>query len=87
MVSLQACQREEDSQHTKMMLKIRDEKINQLELLADGMLSAENYLMQENKNLLEEIRLLRERIDRNPELTQFSVDQNRLQEKLQSYFP
>lgn len=86
MASQQACQREEDYQHTKMMLKLRDEKINQLELLADGMLSAENYLMQENKKLLEEIRLLRERINRNPELTQFSID-HRLQEKLQSYFP
>ncbi|KAF3456467.1 hypothetical protein FNV43_RR01117 [Rhamnella rubrinervis] len=79
-----ACRREEDSQHTKMMLKIRDEKINQLELMADGMLSAENCLMQENKNLLEEIQLLHERIDRNPELTKFSIDNNRLEEKLQS---
>lgn len=87
MTSLQTLQREEDCQHTKMILEIRDEKINQLELLTDRMLSAEKYLMHENKNLLEEVQLLRARIDRNPELTQFSVEDNRLQENLQWYLP
>ncbi|KAH7520915.1 hypothetical protein FEM48_Zijuj08G0196300 [Ziziphus jujuba var. spinosa] len=79
-----ACQGEEDSQHTKMMLKFRDEKIKRLELLVDGMLSAETYLMQENKTLLEEIQLLRAKIDRYPELSQISLENNRLREQLQS---
>lgn len=83
MASVQACQREEDSQHTKMMLKFRDEKIKRLELLVDGMLSTETYLMQESKTLLEETQLLRARIDRNPELSQISVENNRLREQLQ----
>lgn len=67
-----------------MMLKFRDEKIKRLELLVDGMLSAETYLMQENKTLLEEIQLLRAKIDRYPELSQISLENNRLREQLQS---
>jgi kinesin family protein 15 len=80
---LQACQREEDAQHTKMMLRFREDKIKQLELLVHGTLSSENYLMEENKALMEEIQLLRARIDRNPELTRFALENIRLQEQLQ----
>jgi kinesin family protein 15 len=80
---LQACQREEEAQQTKMMLKFREEKIKQLELVVHGSLSSENYLMEENKALLAEIQLLRARIDRNPELTRFALENIRLHEQLQ----
>lgn len=80
---MQACQREEDAQNTKMMLWFREEKIKQLELLVNGSLSSENCLMEENKALLEEIQMLRARIDKNPELTQFALENIRLQEQLQ----
>lgn len=66
-----------------MMLRFREEKIKQLELLVHGSLSSENYLMEENKALLEEIQLLRARIDRNPELTRFALENIRLHEQLQ----
>jgi len=65
------------------MLRFREDKIKQLELLVHGTLSSENYLMEENKALMEEIQLLRARIDRNPELTRFALENIRLQEQLQ----
>ncbi|XP_050372198.1 kinesin-like protein KIN-12C [Argentina anserina] len=80
-----ACEREEDSRHTKLMLRTRDEKIKRLELLVDGMLSAEKYLMKENKALQEEIQMLQARPDENPELTHYAVENSRLLEQLQLY--
>jgi len=66
-----------------MMLRFREEKIKQLELLVHGKLSFDTYLEEENKALLEEIQLLRARTDRNPELTRFALENIRLQEQLQ----
>ncbi|XP_031256347.1 kinesin-like protein KIN-12C [Pistacia vera] len=80
-----ACQREEDAQRIKMMLKFREEKIKQLESLVNGSLSAEKYLMEEIKALKEEIQLLQARIDRNPELTRFALENIRLLEQLQLF--
>lgn len=66
-----------------MMLRFREEKIKQLELLVHGKLSFDTFLQEENKALLEEIQLLRARTDRNPELTRFALENIRLQEQLQ----
>jgi kinesin family protein 15 len=66
-----------------MMLRSRDEKVKRLELLADGILSGEKYLVEENKALLEEIQMLQARPDGNPELTQYAVENSRLLEQLQ----
>ncbi|XP_022760764.1 kinesin-like protein KIN-12C isoform X2 [Durio zibethinus] len=79
------CQREEDVQRTKMMLRFREEKIKDLELLATGLISTEEYLMEENRALKEEIRLLQTKIDRNPELTRFALENIRLLEQLQTF--
>lgn len=83
-IHLQACQREEDAQRTKMMLKFREDKIKQLELLVNGCSSTENHLVKENQALKEEIQLLQGKIDRNPELTRFALENIRLLEQLQS---
>ncbi|GAV71636.1 Kinesin domain-containing protein/Kinesin-relat_1 domain-containing protein [Cephalotus follicularis] len=80
-----AGQREEDAQRIKMLLSFREEKIKQLELLVNGSLSAEKYLMEENKAFKEEIHLLQARIDRNPELTRFALENIRLLEQLQLF--
>lgn len=80
---MQVCQREEDVQRTKMMLRFREEKIKNLELLATGLVSTEDYLMEENRALKEEIQLLQTKIDRNPELTRFALENIRLLEQLQ----
>ncbi|XVF38949.1 hypothetical protein REPUB_Repub20aG0147000 [Reevesia pubescens] len=79
------CQREEDVQRTKMMLRFREEKIKNLESLATGLVSTEEYLMEENRALKEEIQLLQRKIDRNPELTRFALENIRLLEQLQIF--
>ncbi|EEF43163.1 ATP binding protein, putative [Ricinus communis] len=83
------CQREEELQRTKMMLRLREAKIKHLESLVDGSLPADNFLMDENKALKEEIMLLQARIDKNPELTRFALENLRLLEQLhvfQNYY-
>ncbi|KAJ6324752.1 hypothetical protein OIU76_011946 [Salix suchowensis] len=79
------CQKEEDVQHTKLILRFRDEKIKQLESLIDGSLPADRYLMEENKALKEEIQLLQPRLDKSPELTRFALENIRLLEQLQLF--
>ncbi|XWS14274.1 hypothetical protein CRYUN_Cryun36dG0108600 [Craigia yunnanensis] len=79
------CQREEDVQRTKMMLRFREEKIKNLELLATGLVSTEECLMEENRALKEEIQLLQTKIDRNPELTRFALENIRLLEQLRIF--
>lgn len=75
--------REENAQRIKLILRFREEKIKQLELLVSGSLSTETYLQEENKILKEEIQVLQERIDKNPELTRFALENIRLLEQLQ----
>ncbi|KAE8731019.1 Phragmoplast orienting kinesin-1 [Hibiscus syriacus] len=79
------CQKEEDVQRTKMMLRFREEKIKNLELLATGLVSTEEHLMEENQALKAEIELLRTKSDRNPELTRFALENIRLLEQLQTF--
>lgn len=80
---MQAFQQEEDAQRTKMLLKFREEKIRQLESFLGGMLSADQYLLEENKALAVEIKMLQAKIDRNPELTRVSLENSKLIEQLQ----
>ncbi|KAL2651507.1 hypothetical protein R1flu_019635 [Riccia fluitans] len=78
-------QREEDSQCSKMMLRFREDKIGRLEGVADGLLSAELYYKEEHKALTEELLVIKSRLDRNPELTRFAMENIRLMEQLRSY--
>ncbi|KAI3920526.1 hypothetical protein MKX01_000865 [Papaver californicum] len=80
-----AHQREEDAQRTKMILRFREEKIKKMGSLADGLVSANDFLKEENAALYEEIQLLQARIDRNPELTRFALENIRLLERLRMY--
>lgn len=59
-----AQQREDDIQCAQMMLKSGEEKIRRLELFAEGLVSAEKYLVEENRSLKEQNQRLRERIDK-----------------------
>ncbi|KAI3690860.1 hypothetical protein L2E82_49072 [Cichorium intybus] len=61
----------EDVECSKMLLRFREEKIKRLELLANGIISTENYLMDENNALMEEIQQLQARIGKNPQVTRF----------------
>ncbi|CAK9213743.1 unnamed protein product [Sphagnum troendelagicum] len=75
-------QREDDSQCSKMMLRFREDKIKRLESVANGFLSADAFLVQEKNALVEELQLVQGRLDRNPELTRFAMENIRLLEQL-----
>ncbi|KAL6008760.1 hypothetical protein ACLOJK_021986 [Asimina triloba] len=78
-------QREEDAQCTRMLLRFREEKIRKMEMLADGLFAADEYLIEENKFLSEEIQLLQARVDKNPEITRFAMENIRLIEQLRMF--
>ncbi|KAH8952526.1 hypothetical protein BDL97_09G089500 [Sphagnum fallax] len=75
-------QREDDSQCSKMMLRFREDKIKRLESVANGFLSADAFLVQEKNALVEELQLVQGRLDRNPELTRFAMENICLLEQL-----
>lgn len=68
-----------------MILRFRDDKIRRLEEAVAGRLPIDDYLVEENKRLGEELELVRAQIDRNPELTRFAMDNIRLQEQVRGY--
>jgi kinesin family protein 15 len=68
-----------------MILRFRDDKIRRLEAVVAGKLPMDNYLIEENKRLIEELELVRAQIDRNPELTRFAMDNIRLMEQVRGY--
>ncbi|XVF67637.1 hypothetical protein PTKIN_Ptkin10aG0137300 [Pterospermum kingtungense] len=78
-------QREEDTRSTKMMLRFREEKIQRMELLVHGSLSADSFLLEENKALSEEIQLLQAKVDKNPEVTCSGLEIKRLLEQLRRF--
>jgi hypothetical protein len=68
-----------------MLLKFREEKIHRDEALVQDKLPGESYLLEENKALSEEIELLRARIEKNPEVTRFALENIRLSNQLKMY--
>lgn len=82
---LKVKQREDDTRSAKMMLKFRDEKIHRMDALVNNKLPAESYLLQENKTLSQEVELLRARMDKNPEVTRFALENIRLSSQLKKY--
>lgn len=73
---MQARQREDDAQLTKMILRDHEEKFKLLRVLGDSIVSAPKYLVDENRSLKEENELLQARCVRNSELTRFVVLEN-----------
>ncbi|XP_074292924.1 kinesin-like protein KIN-12D isoform X2 [Silene latifolia] len=78
-------QREEDTRCTKMKLKFREDKIQRLESLLGEMKPVDAYLLEENATLCEEIQMLQSKVDRNPEVTRFAVENIRLLEELRRF--
>ncbi|XP_010917897.1 kinesin-like protein KIN-12G [Elaeis guineensis] len=77
-----ATQRTEEVRSLKMRLRFREEGIKRLEAVASGKLSAETHLLQEKEELLKEIDILRNQVDRNPEVTRFAMENLQLKEEL-----
>ncbi|XP_019702656.1 kinesin-like protein KIN-12F isoform X1 [Elaeis guineensis] len=78
-------QREEDTRCTKMMLKFREDKIHRMEDLLKGLVTTDSYLQEENNALSEQVQLLHARVDRNPEVTRFALENIRLLDQLRKY--
>ncbi|KAH9330715.1 hypothetical protein KI387_002823, partial [Taxus chinensis] len=78
-------QREDETQCCRMLLRFREEKISKIESAGAGSISSTTVLSEENKALKEEIKLLRGRIDRNPELTRFAMENIKLIEQIRRY--
>ncbi|KAI3708036.1 hypothetical protein L2E82_37041 [Cichorium intybus] len=78
-------QREDDNKCTKMMLKFREDKIHRMKTLLAGSIPVDSYLQEENNMLTEEIQMLRAKVDRNPEVTRFALENIRLLEQLRRY--
>ncbi|XP_031480769.1 kinesin-like protein KIN-12F isoform X2 [Nymphaea colorata] len=78
-------QREEDTRGMKMMLRFREDKIQRMKSLVDSLMPSDVYLLQEKNALTEELELLRNRVDRNPEVTRFAMENIRLLEQLKKF--
>ncbi|KAL4278755.1 hypothetical protein GQ457_03G002990 [Hibiscus cannabinus] len=78
-------QREEDTRSSKMMLRFREDKIQRMESLVRGSLPADSFLLEENKALSEEIQLLQAKVDKNPEMTRFALENIRLLDQLRRF--
>lgn len=65
-----------------MMLRFREDKIQRMESLLGGLLPADSFLLEENRALSEQIQLLQAKVDRNPEVTRFALENIRLLEQL-----
>ncbi|KAB2602968.1 phragmoplast orienting kinesin 2-like [Pyrus ussuriensis x Pyrus communis] len=79
------CQREEDTRGTKMMLRFREDKIQKMESLLSGSIPVESYLLDENRALSEEIQLIQAKLDKNPEVTRFALENIRLLDQLRRF--
>lgn len=80
-----AHQREEDTRCTKMMLKFREDKIQRMESLIGGLIPPDAYLLEENSALCDEIQLLQAKLEKNPEVTRFALENIRLLEQLRRF--
>lgn len=65
-----------------MILRFREDKIRRLESLSKGLLSMDSHLEEEKQMLMQELQLMREKVDRNPELTRFAMENIRLLDQL-----
>ncbi|CAN6544238.1 unnamed protein product [Malus baccata var. baccata] len=79
------CQIEEDTRGTKMMLRFREDKIQTMESLLSGSIPVESYLLDENRALSEEIQLIQAKLDKNPEVTRFALENIRLLDQLRIF--
>ncbi|XP_010505456.1 PREDICTED: kinesin-like protein KIN-12C [Camelina sativa] len=76
---------EEDAKRIKIMLNLREENVGEMEFCTSGSLMTKECLIEENKTLKGEIKLLLDSIDKNPELTRSALENTKLREQLQRY--
>jgi kinesin family protein 15 len=76
---------EEETEDCRKLVCLCEDKIQRLESLTDEKLSVESYLNDENKMLEEELQIMQRRIECNPKLAKFSIDNLHLAEQLKRY--
>lgn len=69
----------------KMRLRFREEGIKRLQAVASAKLSTESHLSMENQELRKEIEILKNQLDRNPEVTRFAMENLQLKEELRRF--
>lgn len=67
-------QQEEEVQLSKERMKLRDEKLDRLESLGNGIISADSFVLEENNALKDKIQILQARTEQNPELTRLTYE-------------
>ncbi|KAF3323505.1 phragmoplast orienting kinesin 2 [Carex littledalei] len=77
-----ASQRMEEVRSLKMRLRFREDNIKRLQAVASSKLSTESHLLMENQELRKEIEILKNQLDRNPEVTRFAMENLHLKEEL-----
>ncbi|KAJ3697159.1 hypothetical protein LUZ61_000864 [Rhynchospora tenuis] len=77
-----ASQRTEEVRSLKMRLRFREEGIKRLQAVASAKLSAESHLSLENQELRKEIEILKNQLDRNPDVTRFAMENLQLKEEI-----
>ncbi|KAI5059874.1 hypothetical protein GOP47_0024294 [Adiantum capillus-veneris] len=75
---------ERDLEYAKTMLQLKEDKIQRLKRVEDAVLSAENCLQEENRALQQEVHLLKERMNQQPELLRFAFENKQLIQQLRS---
>ncbi|XP_048631445.1 kinesin-like protein KIN-12C isoform X2 [Brassica napus] len=76
---------EEDAKCIKRMLNLQQEKVGETEFSTSDSLMTNECLIEENKSLKGEINLLREIMDKNPELKRSTLENTKLREQLLRY--
>ena len=71
----QVKQRDDETHHSKAILKFREDKIRRLEALSKGMVTTDACLIEERNAALQELELVRSQQPCNPELTKYAVEQ------------
>jgi kinesin family member 15 len=68
-----------------MRLRFREEGVKRLQAVASSKLSSESHLLMENQELHKEIEILKNQLERNPEVTRFAMENLQLKEELRRY--
>ncbi|RID63435.1 hypothetical protein BRARA_E02444 [Brassica rapa] len=76
---------EEDAKCIKRMLNLQQEKVGETEFSTSDSLMTNECLIEENKSLKGEVNLLREIMDKNPELKRSTLENTKLREQLLRY--
>ncbi|WOL11373.1 kinesin-like protein KIN-12A [Canna indica] len=68
-----------------IIAETREDKISRLESLMDGILPTEDFMSEEFVSLMNEHKLLKEKLENHPEILRLTIELKRVQEELDGY--